>query len=119
MKYDDDGTGGGNDDDDDDNNDDGDDAGDYDDDDDGTGGGNDDDDYYDVSMYCSHCQRGYTFIAEARTLNSILPAGKFRLRIIGSTEPLPYPPRESVNSNFVHKEIRDYYLPNKYNIIFR
>ncbi|XP_048577844.1 androglobin isoform X3 [Nematostella vectensis] len=64
-------------------------------------------------------KRGYTFIAEARILNAILPPGKFRLRVIGSTEPLPYPPRESVNSHFVHKEIRDYYIPNRYNIIFR
>lgn len=64
-------------------------------------------------------KRGYTFVAEARTPNAILPAGKFRLRVIGSTEPLPYPGREGVNSHFVTKEIRDYYIPNKYNIIFR
>lgn len=67
----------------------------------------------------SHFQRGYTFVAEARTPNAILPPGKFRLRVIGSTEPLPYPGREGVNSHFVNKEIRDYYIPNKYNIIFR
>ena len=65
------------------------------------------------------CQRGYTFVAEARTPNAILPPGKFRLRVIGSTEPLPYPGRDGVNSHFVNKEIRDYYIPNKYNIIFR
>ncbi|XP_078372473.1 androglobin-like isoform X6 [Oculina patagonica] len=64
-------------------------------------------------------KRGYTFVAEARTPNAILPPGKFRLRVIGSTEPLPYPGREGVNSHFVNKEIRDYYIPNKYNIIFR
>ncbi|XP_068698412.1 androglobin-like isoform X1 [Montipora foliosa] len=64
-------------------------------------------------------KRGYTFVAEARTPNAILPPGKFRLRVIGSTEPLPYPARDGVNSHFINKEIRDYYIPNKYNIIFR
>jgi len=39
--------------------------------------------------------------------------------VIGSTEPLPYPGREGVNTHFGNKEIRDYYIPNKYNIIFR
>lgn len=65
------------------------------------------------------CQRGYTFVAEARTPNAILPPGKFRLRVIGSTEPLPYPGRDGVNSHFLNKEIRDYYIPNRYNVIFR
>ncbi|XP_015772196.1 PREDICTED: androglobin-like [Acropora digitifera] len=64
-------------------------------------------------------KRGYTFVAEARTPNAILPPGKFRLRVIGSTEPLPYPGRDGVNSHFLNKEIRDYYIPNRYNVIFR
>ena len=74
---------------------------------------------FDVIDFPLFHQRGYTFVAEARTPNAILPAGKFRLRVIGSTEPLPFPGREGVNSHFVTKEIRDYYIPNKYNIIFR
>ena len=73
----------------------------------------------DKRFFCLVSQRGYTFVGEARTLSAILPPGKFRLRVIGSTEPLPYPAREGVNSHFVTKEIRDYYIPNMYNIIFR
>ncbi|XP_065057122.1 androglobin-like isoform X2 [Rhopilema esculentum] len=65
-------------------------------------------------------KNGYTFIAEARSGNGPVPAGKFRLRLIGATDPLPMPVKEGVvNANFTTKEIRDYYLPNRNNVIFR
>ena len=64
-------------------------------------------------------QHGYTFLAEARTTISSLASGKFRLRLIGSTEPLPAPEGDSVNAQFVTKEIKDYYMPNKDRILLR
>ncbi|XP_028410021.1 androglobin-like isoform X2 [Dendronephthya gigantea] len=64
-------------------------------------------------------KHGYTFLAEARTTLSSLASGKFRLRLIGSTEPLPAPDGDSVNSQFVAKEIRDYYMPNKDHVLLR
>jgi hypothetical protein len=66
-----------------------------------------------------HFQHGYTFLAEARTTLSSLAPGKFRLRVIGSTEPLPAPEGDSVNAQFVTKEIKDYYMPNKDRILLR
>ena len=62
---------------------------------------------------------GYTLVAEARSSGSIQPAGKFRLRMIGSSEPLPVPYKDRINTHFSTRELRDYYVPNKYKIIFR
>jgi hypothetical protein len=39
--------------------------------------------------------------------------------MIGSLSPLPAPLRGEVNSSFSVKEIKDYYLPNSKNVIFR
>ena len=64
-------------------------------------------------------QRGYTFLAEARTTDLPLASGKWRMRLIGSSSPLPQPARDGLNSSFFLKEIRDYYIPNKDNIIMR
>lgn len=64
-------------------------------------------------------QKGYTFVAEARTVEQPLMSGGWRMRLIGSLSPLPAPRTSEVNSNFQVKEIRDYYLPNPKNIIFR
>jgi hypothetical protein len=66
-----------------------------------------------------HFQHGYTFLAEARTTLSSLASGKFRFRLISSTEPLPAPEGDSVNAQFVTKEIKDYYMPNKDRILLR
>ena len=64
-------------------------------------------------------QKGYTFVAEARTVEQPLMSGAWRMRLIGSLSPLPTPRTTDVNSNFQVKEIRDYYLPNPKDIIFR
>ncbi|XP_052808177.1 androglobin-like isoform X3 [Mya arenaria] len=64
-------------------------------------------------------RKGYTFVAEARTTDQPLQAGTWRMRMIGSLSPLPAPPRGEVNSSFSVKEIRDYYIPNSKNVIFR
>eukprot|EP00057_Strongylocentrotus_purpuratus_P006163 XP_011660637.1 PREDICTED: androglobin isoform X28 [Strongylocentrotus purpuratus] len=64
-------------------------------------------------------RRGYTFLAEARTSDLPLASGKWRMRLIGSSSPLPQPARDGLNSSFLLKEIRDYYIPNKENIIMR
>ena len=64
-------------------------------------------------------QKGYTFVAEARTVEQPLMSGGWRMRLIGSLSPLPAPRTAEVNSNFQVKEIRDYYVPNPKDIIFR
>ena len=74
---------------------------------------------FDVLIISFHFQHGYTFLAEARTTLSSLASGKFRLRVIGSTESLPSPEGDSVNTHFVTKEIKDYYMPHKDRILLR
>ncbi len=64
-------------------------------------------------------KRGYTFVAEARTIDQPLMAGRWRMRLIGSLSPLPAPARNEVNSSFNTREIRDYYIPNEKCIMFR
>ncbi|XP_041351984.1 androglobin-like isoform X2 [Gigantopelta aegis] len=64
-------------------------------------------------------KKGYTFVAEARTTDQPLAAGTWRMRMIGSLSPLPAPKGHEINSAFNAREIRDYYLPNNKNIIFR
>ena len=41
------------------------------------------------------------------------------MRLIGSTEPLPAPDGDSVNAQFVTKEIKEYYMPNKDRVLLR
>uniref|UniRef100_A0A4W3IEI0 Uncharacterized protein n=1 Tax=Callorhinchus milii TaxID=7868 RepID=A0A4W3IEI0_CALMI len=67
---------------------------------------------------CTKNKKGYTFVAEARTLNMPLLSGKWKLRLIGCQTPLPTPARD-VNGNFSVREIKDYYVTNKKCIIFR
>ncbi|XP_064627067.1 androglobin-like isoform X5 [Lineus longissimus] len=62
---------------------------------------------------------GYTFVAEARTSDLPLPNGKWRMRLIGSLSPLPAPLKNDVTSSFHMREIRDYFVPNNKNVIFR
>lgn len=51
---------------------------------------------------------------------NVIAAGKFKLRVIGERDPLPSPTKEKfVNSSFHCHESRDYYVPNRYNRIFR
>lgn len=64
-------------------------------------------------------QYGYTFVGEARSVDLPLNGGKWRMRLIGSSTPLPQPSRENLHSSFIVKEIRDYYIPNKNFVILR
>ncbi|XP_073483922.1 androglobin isoform X3 [Aquarana catesbeiana] len=64
-------------------------------------------------------QKGYTFMAEAHTGEFALSAGKWRLRLIGACCPLPSLARDTVNNSFSAKEIRDYYIPQSKDVIFR
>lgn len=72
-----------------------------------------------VHHHIPHFQHGYTFLAEARTTLSSLASGKFRVRLIGSTAPLPAPDGDSVNAQFVTKEIKEYYMPNTDHVLLR
>ncbi|XP_056423285.1 androglobin isoform X2 [Hyla sarda] len=63
--------------------------------------------------------KGYTFIAEAHAGEFSVASGKWRLRLIRACNPLLSLSRDTVNSAFSIKEIRDYYIPNKKEIIFR
>ncbi|XP_076467316.1 androglobin-like isoform X4 [Babylonia areolata] len=64
-------------------------------------------------------RKGYTFVAEARTVEQPLVSAAWRMRLIGSLSPLPAPRSAEVNSNFQVKDVRDYYVPNPKNTIFR
>ncbi|NXC48453.1 ADGB protein, partial [Penelope pileata] len=64
-------------------------------------------------------KKGYTFMAEARTGDLSLAAGKWKLRLISSHSPLPFLSRETVNDIYSTKEIKEYYLPNDKYIMFR
>ncbi|XP_055005781.1 androglobin [Boleophthalmus pectinirostris] len=68
-------------------------------------------------------QLGYTFLAEAvsessKTTTTTNPL-TWRMRLIGSNEFLPKPANEKSVNKFVPKEFKDYYIPNKHNIICR
>ncbi|XP_030576721.1 LOW QUALITY PROTEIN: androglobin [Archocentrus centrarchus] len=62
---------------------------------------------------------GYTFVAEAVTPELPTIGAKWRMRLIGSKEPLPKMSRETPVSTFSVKEFRDYYIPNDKNLICR
>ncbi|XP_075805204.1 androglobin isoform X5 [Microtus pennsylvanicus] len=64
-------------------------------------------------------KKGYTFVAEAYTGDAYVSGARWKLRLIGSYNPLPFLSRESPCSNFTIKEIRDYYIPNDKKILFR
>nr|DBA26857.1 TPA: hypothetical protein GDO54_011063 [Pyxicephalus adspersus] len=64
-------------------------------------------------------KKGYTFMAEAHTGEYTLPSGKWRLRLIGACRPLPSLSRDLVNNAFSTKEIRDYYIPQSKDLMFR
>ncbi|XP_036406139.1 androglobin [Megalops cyprinoides] len=64
-------------------------------------------------------QKGYTFVAEARTGDTPVPGGKWRMRLIRSHDSLPMLSREPPLSTFAVKEFRDYYIPNDKHIICR
>ncbi|NXN57414.1 ADGB protein, partial [Rynchops niger] len=64
-------------------------------------------------------KKGYTFMAEARTGDQPMAAGRWRLRLIGSHSPLPFLAREAVNNVYSTKEIKEYYIPNDKHVMFR
>uniref|UniRef100_A0A803JHE3 Androglobin n=2 Tax=Xenopus tropicalis TaxID=8364 RepID=A0A803JHE3_XENTR len=64
-------------------------------------------------------KKGYTFVAEAHSGDFSISPGKCRLRLIGACKPLPSLSREAVSNNFSVREVRDYYIPNDKDIIFR
>lgn len=63
-------------------------------------------------------KQGYTVVVTGQSEFNI-PAGKCRLRVIGEKEPLPTLVKDNVNCQFVTKEVKNYYIPNKYHRIFR
>ncbi|KAM6280035.1 androglobin [Porphyrio hochstetteri] len=64
-------------------------------------------------------EKGYTFMAEARSGDQPVAAGRWRLRLIGSHSPLPFLSRDAVNNVYSTKEIKEYYIPNKKHVMFR
>lgn len=58
-------------------------------------------------------------MAEARTGDLPVTAGRWRLRLIGSHSPLPFLSRDAVNNVYSIKEIKEYYIPNDKHIMFR
>ncbi|TSL47640.1 Androglobin [Bagarius yarrelli] len=60
---------------------------------------------------------GYTFVAY--TEETAVVGGTWRLRLISSGQHLAKLARQEPASNFVVKEFKDYYLPNKKNVICR
>ncbi|XP_028639009.1 androglobin [Grammomys surdaster] len=64
-------------------------------------------------------KKGYTFVAEAYTGETFVSGARWKLRLIGSYNPLPFLSRDSPCNTFSIKEIRDYYIPNDKKILFR
>ncbi|XP_029984092.1 androglobin [Sphaeramia orbicularis] len=64
-------------------------------------------------------KRGYTFVAEAVVHESPPSGAIWRMRLIGSREPLPKLAHETSLNKFSVKEFRDYYIPNDKNLICR
>ncbi|XP_069706973.1 androglobin [Phaenicophaeus curvirostris] len=64
-------------------------------------------------------KKGYTFMAEARTDDIPMTAGRWKLRLIGSHSPLPVLTRKAVYNAYSTKEIKEYYIPNDKNVMLR
>ena len=66
-------------------------------------------------------QRGYTFVVEGRTLDEAIPAGKCRLRLIGTEEKLLRlkTKKTPTTPQFNTDEVKEYYLPRKDYVFFR
>jgi len=62
---------------------------------------------------------GYTFLCEGKTTEGPLPGGKYRLRMIGDSSDLLIPVRDIASSGVESNEIKEYYTPERHNIIFR
>ncbi|XP_069091255.1 androglobin isoform X1 [Pleurodeles waltl] len=76
--------------------------------------------FYKVAPYFYNKNlRGYTIVAEAVTGDFPVTAGKWKLRLITSYNPLPSPARDVLNNSFFMKEFKEYFIPNKEHILFR
>ncbi|CAF4085833.1 unnamed protein product [Rotaria sp. Silwood2] len=64
-------------------------------------------------------KNGYTFFAEGMSLDQSIPSDRFRLRLTTSYAQLPEIRTDPIISSFITKEISDYYIPNKEQIICR
>ncbi|XP_017669268.1 PREDICTED: androglobin isoform X6 [Lepidothrix coronata] len=64
-------------------------------------------------------KKGYTFVAEAHTGDLPVAAGKWKLRLISSHSPLPFPSRETVKNVYSTRLFKGHYIPNKEHIMFR
>ena len=53
------------------------------------------------------------------SMNQPIPSGRFRLRLLTSYAHLPEPRNDPITSSFITKDIKDYYIPNKQQIICR
>ena len=53
------------------------------------------------------------------SLDQPIPPGRFRLRLLTSYTSLPEPRMDQITSSFLAKEIKDYYVPNKQQVICR
>jgi len=73
------------------------------------------------SCVCVWCfQRGYTFLAEAKSTAVPSSSGLWRLHLIGSANPLPIPTRSDFGTSSCNVlELHEYYVPNDKDIIFR
>lgn len=58
-------------------------------------------------------------MAEAYTGDNYVSGARWKLRLIGSYNPLPFLSRDAPCNTFTIKEIRDYYIPNDKKIMFR
>ena len=66
-----------------------------------------------------YIKHGYTFYAEGISMDQSILNGRFRLRLITSYTHLPEMRVDQITSSFFTKEILDYYIPNKEEIICR
>lgn len=64
-------------------------------------------------------QLGYTFVAEVVKPGFPVSDSKWRMRLIGSKEPLPKLSREVPVNAFSVKQFQDYYIPSDKNLICR
>ncbi|CAF1269415.1 unnamed protein product [Adineta ricciae] len=64
-------------------------------------------------------KNGYTFLAEGKSTDQSISNGRFRLRLITSYTHLPEIHTEQITSAFITKEIMDYYIPNREQLICR
>lgn len=58
-------------------------------------------------------------MCEGRTVDGPLAAGKYRLRLVGTTQQLMLPNRDMSSSGLETNDVREYYTPERNNLMFR